>query len=82
MRKAQPRPSVTRWCTSISVSWMFSLRRRNKMPDRQRRLLYRNSWNEVRTLLTANRHDDRALKTILGKMHGDAAPPDSVEVFC
>nr|VUD27948.1 Adenylate cyclase [Salmonella sp. NCTC 7297] len=23
-----------------------------------------------------------ALKTILGKMHQDAAPPDSVEVFC
>ncbi|WP_395240236.1 class I adenylate cyclase, partial [Escherichia coli] len=23
-----------------------------------------------------------ALKTILGKMHQDAAPPDSVEAFC
>ncbi|GAA0512993.1 class I adenylate cyclase [Tatumella terrea] len=46
-------------------------------------LLYRNSWNEVRTL---HFHGEQsmidALKTILGKMHQDALPPDSVEVFC
>lgn len=46
-------------------------------------LLYRNSWNEIRTL-----HFDgesamiEALKTILGKMHQDALPPEAVEVFC
>ncbi len=46
-------------------------------------LLYRNSWNEIRTL-----HFNRAecmldaLKTILGKMHQNACPPDIVEVFC
>lgn len=46
-------------------------------------LLYRNSWNEVRTLhFNDAQAMTEALKTILGKMHRDAAPPDSVEVFC
>lgn len=46
-------------------------------------LLYRNSWNEIRTL-----HFDGAacmidaLKTILGKMHQGARTPDNVDVFC
>lgn len=46
-------------------------------------LLYRNSRNEVRTLhFNGEQAMIEALKTILGKMHQDAAPPDSVEVFC
>ncbi|MDR0217741.1 MAG: class I adenylate cyclase [Enterobacteriaceae bacterium] len=46
-------------------------------------LLYRNSWNEVRTLhFSGEQSMLEALKTILGKMHRDAAPPVSVEVFC
>lgn len=46
-------------------------------------LLYRNSWNEVRTLhFNGEPAMLEALKTILGKMHQDAAPPDAVEVFC
>ncbi|RLR17763.1 class I adenylate cyclase [Sodalis-like symbiont of Bactericera trigonica] len=46
-------------------------------------LLYRNSWNEVRTLhFRGEQAVLEALKTILGKMHQDAAPPDTVEVFC
>ncbi len=46
-------------------------------------LLYRNSWNEVRTLhFNGEQAMTDALKTILGKMHQDAAPPDTVEVFC
>ncbi|CAK8739917.1 Adenylate cyclase [Sodalis praecaptivus] len=46
-------------------------------------LLYRNSWNEVRTLhFSGEQAVLEALKTILGKMHQDAAPPDTVEVFC
>jgi adenylate cyclase class 1 len=46
-------------------------------------LLYRNSWNEVRTLhFNGEQAMIEGLKTILGKMHQDAAPPDSVEVFC
>lgn len=46
-------------------------------------LLYRNSWNEVRTLhFNGEQAIIDALKTILGKMHQDAAPPDTVEVFC
>lgn len=46
-------------------------------------LLYRNSWNEVRTLhFSGEQCMLEALKTILGKMHQDAAPPDAVEVFC
>ncbi|UVK79218.1 MAG: adenylate cyclase [Sodalis sp. Ffu] len=46
-------------------------------------LLYRNSWNEVRTLhFSGEQAVLEALKTILGKMHQDATPPDTVEVFC
>lgn len=46
-------------------------------------LLYRNSWNEVRTLhFSGEQAMLDALKTILGKMHQDASPPDAVEVFC
>jgi adenylate cyclase class 1 len=46
-------------------------------------LLYRNSWNEVRTLhFSGEQSVLEALKTILGKMHQGAAPPESVEVFC
>ncbi|MCQ4942473.1 class I adenylate cyclase, partial [Escherichia coli] len=46
-------------------------------------LLDRISWKEVRTLDFNGEHSMiEALKTILGKMHQDAGPPDSVEVFC
>ncbi|QBH95118.1 class I adenylate cyclase [Limnobaculum zhutongyuii] len=46
-------------------------------------LLYRNSWNEVRTLhFSGSQAVIEALKTILGKMHQDALPPESVDVFC
>ncbi|MCL9783546.1 class I adenylate cyclase [Vibrio sp. S4M6] len=46
-------------------------------------LVYRNSWHEVRTLhfKGATAILD-ALKTILSKMHQDALPPESVDVFC
>lgn len=46
-------------------------------------LVYRNSWHEVRTLhFTGKAAILDALKTILGKMHQDALPPESVDVFC
>ncbi|WP_084722155.1 class I adenylate cyclase [Photobacterium aquae] len=46
-------------------------------------LVYRNSWNEVRTLNFSGQNAMLdALKTILGKMHQDALPPESVDVFC
>ncbi|MGL4771352.1 MAG: class I adenylate cyclase, partial [Plesiomonas shigelloides] len=46
-------------------------------------LLYRNSWNEVRTLhFRGEECLLDAIKTILGKMHQDAALPEAVEVFC
>ncbi|MDG3086686.1 class I adenylate cyclase [Vibrio hannami] len=46
-------------------------------------LVYRNSWHEVRTLhFTGETAILDALKTILGKMHQDALPPESVDVFC
>lgn len=46
-------------------------------------LLYRNSWNEVRTLnFNGEQPIIDALKTILGKMHQDATPPDNIDVFC
>ncbi|WP_282178070.1 class I adenylate cyclase [Vibrio nereis] len=46
-------------------------------------LVYRNSWQEVRTLhFKGETSMLDALKTILGKMHQDALPPESVDVFC
>jgi adenylate cyclase class 1 len=45
--------------------------------------IYRNSWNEVRTL-----HFDsdfsvvEALNTILSKMHQEASPPEQIDLFC
>lgn len=46
-------------------------------------LVYRNSWHEVRTMhFTGDTAILDALKTILGKMHQDAIPPESVDVFC
>ncbi len=46
-------------------------------------LVYRNSWHEVRTLhFTGETAMLEALKTVLGKMHQDALPPESVDVFC
>jgi adenylate cyclase class 1 len=46
-------------------------------------LLYRNSWNEVRTLhFSGEQSVLEALKTIVGKMHQDAEPPRSINVFC
>lgn len=46
-------------------------------------LVYRNSWNEVRTL-HFNGLDAvvEALSTILSKMHQDAAAPEAIDVFC
>ncbi len=46
-------------------------------------LVYRNSWNEIRTLhFSGEGAMLDALKTMLGKMHQDAIPPESVDVFC
>lgn len=46
-------------------------------------LVYRNSWHEVRTLhFQGDTAMLDALKTVLGKMHQDAIPPESVDVFC
>ncbi|WP_165312600.1 class I adenylate cyclase [Vibrio ziniensis] len=46
-------------------------------------LVYRNSWQEVRTLhFQGESAMMDALKTVLGKMHQDALPPESVDVFC
>ena len=46
-------------------------------------LVYRNSWHEVRTLhFSGETAIIDALKTILGKMHQDALPPESIDVFC
>jgi adenylate cyclase class 1 len=46
-------------------------------------LIYRNSWNEIRTL---NFYNDYAvvdaLTTLLGKMHQDARPPEQIDIFC
>lgn len=46
-------------------------------------LIYRNSWNEIRTLhFSGEERIADALTTIMGKMHQDANEPDSIKVFC
>jgi len=46
-------------------------------------LIYRNSWNEIRTLHFSGDHAIvDALATILGKMHQHANAPDAIDVFC
>lgn len=46
-------------------------------------LVYRNSWNEIRTLnFSGEEQIIEALTTILGKMHNDAASPERIDVFC
>ena len=46
-------------------------------------LIYRNSWNEIRTLNFDNDYAVvDALTTILGKMHQDALPPEKIDIFC
>nr|WP_116475013.1 class I adenylate cyclase [Zobellella maritima] len=46
-------------------------------------ILYRNSWDEIRTLhFNGPTAVVDALTTILGKMHQDASGPESLNVFC
>lgn len=46
-------------------------------------LVYKNSWQEVRSLhFRGETAMLDALKTVLCKMHQDAIPPESVDVFC
>ncbi len=46
-------------------------------------LIYINSWNEVRTLNFKGESTMLdVLKTLLNKMHKDAKPPESIDVFC
>ncbi len=45
--------------------------------------IYRNSWNEVRTLHFNSQFSVvEALNTILSKMHQDASPPNQIDLFC
>lgn len=45
--------------------------------------VYRNSWNEVRTLHFNGQYSVvEALNTILSKMHHDASPPNQIDIFC
>jgi adenylate cyclase class 1 len=62
---------------------IFSFGREQKCLVGSVDLVYRNSWHEVRTLhFEGETAMLDALKTILGKMHQDAIPPESVDVFC
>ncbi|WP_243454255.1 class I adenylate cyclase [Oceanisphaera pacifica] len=46
-------------------------------------VLYRNSWDEIRSLhFSSPMAVIDALITILGKMHQGATPPESLQVFC
>ncbi|WP_261816372.1 class I adenylate cyclase [Vibrio gallicus] len=62
---------------------LFSCGKDNKCMIGSIDLVYRNSWHEVRTLhFRGETSVLNALTTILGKMHQDAMPPESVDVFC
>ncbi|WP_432455454.1 MULTISPECIES: class I adenylate cyclase [unclassified Agarivorans] len=46
-------------------------------------LVYRNTWNEIRTLhFVGDSAVVDALTTVLGKMHRDANIPEHIDVFC
>ncbi|WP_026971251.1 class I adenylate cyclase [Aliagarivorans marinus] len=46
-------------------------------------LVYRNTWNEIRTLhFSGDTAVVDALTTVLGKMHRDAKKPEHIDVFC
>ncbi|NHH99224.1 MULTISPECIES: class I adenylate cyclase [Oceanimonas] len=46
-------------------------------------IIYRNSWDEIRTLhFEGETAVVDALTAMLGKMHQGASPPDKVDVFC
>ncbi|MGY5451247.1 class I adenylate cyclase [Agarivorans sp. MS3-6] len=46
-------------------------------------LVYRNTWNEIRTLhFKGDSAVVDALTTVLGKMHRDANVPEHIDVFC
>ncbi len=46
-------------------------------------ILYRNSWDEIRSMhFNSPMAVVEALTTILGKMHQGATPPESLQVFC
>ncbi len=67
----QPRPSVTRVVHfDFRKLDVFSFGEEQKCLIGSVDLLYRNSWNEVRTLhFNGEQAMIEALKTILGKMH-------------
>ncbi len=65
------RPSAIRWSILTSASWTsLALASSKTASVGSVDLLYRNSWNEVRTLhFNGEQAMIEALKTILGKMH-------------
>ncbi|WP_375751895.1 class I adenylate cyclase [Vibrio sp. HN007] len=74
-------PKMTKF--DVQNTDIFSFGDENKSLVGSVDLVYRNSWHEVRTLhFTGETAILDALKTVLGKMHQDALPPESVDVFC
>jgi len=69
--------------TEIESDNIFSYGQHNECLIGSIDLIYRNSWNEIRTLHFDNNYAVvDALTTILGKMHQDALPPEQIDLFC
>lgn len=78
---AQWRHRAIEFTTKTSDPFSFGQQRENLIGSID--VLYRNSWDEIRSLhFSGDTAVLDALTAILGKMHQGATPPESVQVFC
>ncbi|MBU3824615.1 MAG: class I adenylate cyclase [Candidatus Oceanisphaera merdipullorum] len=78
---AQWRSRAIKFTTKTSDPFSFGQQRENLIGSID--ILYRNSWDEIRSLnFSGEGAVLDALTAILGKMHQGATPPESVRVFC
>ncbi|MGO4999956.1 class I adenylate cyclase [Oceanisphaera sp. W20_SRM_FM3] len=75
------RSRAIQFTTKTSDPFSFGQQRENLIGSID--VLYRNSWDEIRSLnFSGEGAVLDALTAILGKMHQGATPPESVQVFC
>ncbi|WP_232455052.1 class I adenylate cyclase [Oceanisphaera avium] len=78
---AQWRSRAIEFTSKTSDPFSFGQHRENLVGSID--VLYRNSWDEIRSLhFSGSSAILDALTAILGKMHQGATPPENVEVFC
>lgn len=78
---AQWRSRAIQFTTKTSDPFSFGPHRENLIGSID--MIYRNSWDEIRSLhFSGEAAVLEGLTAILGKMHQGATPPESVQVFC